>query len=114
MADTAVGVRLAPVWTDPGMDFSLTAVARIRAAGRGHLPAGESPRILVTPMIPALVAAIVALSRLAGASTPVLEAEVNPLRVGRMGEGAVAVDAVIRLAGDGQAPSDVVSSPTRR
>ena len=48
--------------------------------------------------VDALVRAIVAISKFAAANAAVLQAfEVNPLMVGPMGEGAIAVDCVLTV-----------------
>ena len=73
-----IGVMIAEV-------RSLTALAGYR--GR---PAGD---------LDALAHAIVALSRLAGDAS-IAEAEINPLIVRPAGEGVVAVDALVKLAGN--------------
>jgi succinyl-CoA synthetase beta subunit len=89
---SGVAVRIAPV-TKQGARAMIAGVASL-APIRGFrgLPKGD---------VAALADAIVALSSLAHLEgTPVLEAEVNPLIVGPAGEGVLAVDATLRLAGD--------------
>ena len=47
----------------------------------------------------ALAEAVAAVSRLASIERPcILEAEINPLYVAKIGEGVLAVDALVRLA----------------
>jgi hypothetical protein len=46
----------------------------------------------------ALAAIVVAISRLAASPVPIEEAEINPVIVKPPGEGAIAVDALVRLA----------------
>ena len=81
-------LRLAPV----DLATAREMIAEVRAfqllAGCRGRPAGD---------VDALARAIVALSRLADDPT-VAEAEINPLIVRQDGQGAVAVDAVVRLA----------------
>jgi acyl-CoA synthetase (NDP forming) len=80
-------LRLAPLDMDTARDM----IAEVRGlkllTGYRGKPAGD---------IDALAQALAALSRLAAEPT-VIEAEVNPLIVRRQGEGAVAVDAVVRM-----------------
>jgi succinyl-CoA synthetase beta subunit len=82
-------LRLAPV----DLDTAREMIAEVRGfallAGYRGKPAGD---------LDALAHAIVALSRLAHDAT-VLDAEINPLIVRPAGEGVMAVDAVVRLAG---------------
>lgn len=87
--DRDVAVNIAPV----DADTARAMIARVRSLGalagwRGG-PAGD---------VEALVAAIVALSRLAIApGQPIAEAEVNPLIVRETGAGVVAVDGLVVL-----------------
>jgi succinyl-CoA synthetase beta subunit len=82
-------LRLAPV----DLDTAREMIAEVRGfallAGYRGKPPGD---------LDALAHAIVALSRLAHDAT-VLDAEINPLIVRPAGEGVMAVDAVVRLAG---------------
>jgi acetate---CoA ligase (ADP-forming) len=83
-------LRLAPV----GLDDAHAMIAEVKAlralAGFRGRPAGD---------LEALAGAIVQLSQLATRDEPVLEAEINPLIVRPAGEGVVAVDALVRVAG---------------
>lgn len=83
--DTAV--RPAPV----GVETAQAMLAELKMlpllTGYRGKPAGD---------VAALARAVAAVSRLA-LSERVLEAEINPLMVGRDGEGAVLLDALIRL-----------------
>lgn len=86
-------VRLAPV--DPTTARKMIADVRglgVLAGFRGAA-AGD---------VDALVDTIVAMSSLAVDRPDVVEAEVNPLSVGAAGEGAVALDALVRVAGGGR------------
>jgi len=68
----------------------IAEVASLKAlAGYRGKPAGD---------LDAVAAALVALSQLANAGD-VVEAEVNPLIVRPRGQGAVAVDALVRMGG---------------
>ncbi|MFC4001622.1 acetate--CoA ligase family protein [Prauserella oleivorans] len=83
-------VRLAPVDADTARGM----IADVRGLGtltgfRGA-EAGD---------VDALVDTIVAVSNLAVDRPDVVEAEVNPLSVGPVGEGAIALDALVRVAG---------------
>jgi acyl-CoA synthetase (NDP forming) len=82
-------LRLAPVDVDTAREMIAEVRGFALLAGYRGKPAGD---------LDALADAIVALSRLAHDAT-VLEAEINPLIVRPAGEGAIAVDAVVRLAG---------------
>jgi acyl-CoA synthetase (NDP forming) len=82
-------VRPAPV--DEVQARAMIADVKGLAVIRGYrnLPEGD---------VPALASAVSALSRLALLQgTKVLEAEINPLMVGRAGTGVIAVDALVRL-----------------
>jgi len=82
-------VRPAPV--DEVQARAMIADVKGLAVIRGYrnLPEGD---------VPALASAVSALSRLALLEgTKVLEAEINPLMVGRAGTGVIAVDALVRL-----------------
>jgi len=81
-------VRPAPV--DEAQARAMIADVKGLAVIRGYrnLPEGD---------VAALAAAVSALSRLALADAKVLEAEINPLMVGRAGTGVIAVDALVRL-----------------
>jgi acyl-CoA synthetase (NDP forming) len=84
-------LRLAPVDLETAHAMIVEVKAlRILSGYRGR-PAGD---------LDALAAAIVALSQLATRTHPlVVEAEINPLLVLERGKGVVAVDALVRLAG---------------
>jgi acyl-CoA synthetase (NDP forming) len=109
LVSVGLGGRLTEVYRDVALELApvdlATAremIARVKgfAALRGYrgLPAGD---------LEALAEAVVAVSRLALVDAPaVAEAEINPLVLGREGEGAVAVDAVVVLA---PAPAGAVS-----
>src|SRR5262249_19371095 len=81
-------LRVAPVDLDTAHEMIAEVRGFATLAGYRGRPAGD---------LDALARAIVALSRLAEDAT-VAEAEINPLIVRRKGEGAVAVDALVRLA----------------
>lgn len=87
-ADRAI--RMAPVDLDTARDMILEVRGfRLMEGFRGK-PAGD---------IEALAQAIVGISRFGSISEPaVVEFEVNPVIVGRQGEGVAAVDAVARVA----------------
>lgn len=82
-------VRLAPVDVDGARsmisELSITKVFQ----GFRNKPHGD---------LEALAHAIVAMSQLAHESTVVVDAEINPLIINRVGEGVVAVDALIAIA----------------
>jgi acyl-CoA synthetase (NDP forming) len=83
-------LRLAPV----GLDDARAMIAEVKAfralAGFRGKPPGD---------LEALANAIVKLSLLAVLDEPVLEAEINPLMVRPAGQGVIAVDALVRIAG---------------
>ncbi|KRR17829.1 acetate--CoA ligase family protein [Bradyrhizobium retamae] len=82
-------IRLAPVDVDGARsmisELSITKVFQ----GFRNKPHGD---------LEALAHAIVAMSQLAHESTVVVDAEINPLIINRVGEGVVAVDALIAIA----------------
>jgi acyl-CoA synthetase (NDP forming) len=81
-------LRLAPVDLATAQEM-IGEVCALRAlAGYRNRPAGD---------LDAVARVLVALSQLANADDPVLEAEINPLMVLPQGHGAVAVDALVRL-----------------
>jgi acyl-CoA synthetase (NDP forming) len=82
-------LRLAPV--DPAEAREMVGEVKMTAALSGYRgrPAGD---------LGALARAIVALSKLADDPT-VMEAEINPMIVRPVGQGVVAVDALVKLAG---------------
>jgi succinyl-CoA synthetase beta subunit len=83
-------LRLAPVDLTEARAMIGEVKALKALTGYRGKPAGD---------LDALAQALVALSQLAVMEEPaVLEAEVNPLIVGRVGEGVVAVDALVKLA----------------
>jgi acyl-CoA synthetase (NDP forming) len=83
-------LRLAPVDLDTAREMIAEVKALEALAGYRGKPAGD---------LEALAQAIVALSQLAVVEDlNVAEAEINPLLVRRVGEGVVAVDALVRLA----------------
>ena len=85
-------IRLAPVDMDTAREMIGEVKAIHALQGYRGRPAGD---------LDALAAAIVALSRFAVIADPiVVEAEINPLMVMERGKGVVAVDAVVRLAGE--------------
>ncbi|ASR36120.1 6-carboxyhexanoate--CoA ligase [Prauserella marina] len=83
-------VRLAPVDTDTARDM----IADVRGLGTlsGFRGADSGD-------IDALADTIVAISNLATDRPDVIEAEINPLTVGTPGNGAVALDALVRVTG---------------
>jgi acetate---CoA ligase (ADP-forming) len=83
-------LRLAPVDLDTAREMIAEVRGLIPLSGYRGKPKGD---------LDALAQAIVALSRLADDST-VAEAEINPLIVRPAGQGVVAVDALVKLAGN--------------
>ncbi|MGP0093790.1 MAG: acetate--CoA ligase family protein [Xanthobacteraceae bacterium] len=81
-------LRLAPVDLGQAREMIEEVRALRPLAGFRGKPAGD---------LQALAQAVVALSALATAAEPVLEAEINPMIVRRAGEGVVAVDALMKL-----------------
>jgi succinyl-CoA synthetase beta subunit len=81
-------LRLAPVDRDTARDMIAEVRGFATLAGHRGKPGGD---------LDALAEAIVALSRLAFDSS-VVEAEINPLIVRPVGQGVIAVDALVRLA----------------
>lgn len=85
-------MRLAPVDRETAWNMIHEVKALATLSGYRGQPEGD---------LEAVADNIVALSRLAEITdTTVLEAEINPLKVRGRGEGAVAVDALVRVAGD--------------
>jgi succinyl-CoA synthetase beta subunit len=82
-------LRLAPVDLATAQEMIGEVKALQALAGYRGRPAGD---------LAALAQALVALSQLAVADEPIIEAEVNPLIVKPQGQGVVAVDALVRLA----------------
>jgi len=83
-------LRLAPVALDTAREMIAEVRGLAPLSGYRGKPVGD---------LDALAHAVVALSRLA-ADEMVLEAEINPLIVRPVGEGVMAVDAVVRLAAE--------------
>jgi succinyl-CoA synthetase beta subunit len=83
-------VRLAPLDLDTARDMiSELSISRIFSGFRNK-PQGD---------LEALARAIVSMSQLAvDESVVVVDAEINPLMINRVGEGVVAVDALVTLA----------------
>jgi len=81
-------LRLAPLDLAQAREMIEEVRALRPLAGFRGRPAGD---------LEALAQAVVALSALATIEEPVLEAEINPLIVRPIGEGVVAVDALVRL-----------------
>ncbi|WP_425842279.1 acetate--CoA ligase family protein [Streptomyces fractus] len=90
-ADSAV--RLAPVTQETAHEMIREVKGLTPLTGYRGAPAGDTD---------ALAEAIVALSRLATDHPEVLEAEANPVSVGMVGKGVVALDALVRRAHDGR------------
>ncbi|HWC22743.1 MAG TPA: acetate--CoA ligase family protein [Flexivirga sp.] len=82
-------VRLAPIDADTAREMISEVKGLSVATGYRGLPRGD---------IEALVDAMVNMSRLAVTAPDVLEAEVNPLSIGRDGDGVTALDALVRRA----------------
>jgi acyl-CoA synthetase (NDP forming) len=80
-------LRLAPVDRDEAQAMIAEVKALKALAGYRGRPKGD---------LDALADAIVAISQ---AGAEVIEAEINPLLVGREGDGVLAVDAVVSVAG---------------
>jgi acetate---CoA ligase (ADP-forming) len=81
-------LRLAPVDLATAKEMIGEVRGLAALAGYRNRPPGD---------LDALARAVVALSRLATMDEPVAEAEINPLMVRPQGQGAVAVDALVRL-----------------
>jgi succinyl-CoA synthetase beta subunit len=82
-------IRLAPVDLD-GARSMIAELAIMRVfQGFRNKPHGD---------LEALAQAIVAMSQLALENTRVVDAEINPLIINRVGEGVVAIDALVALA----------------
>jgi succinyl-CoA synthetase beta subunit len=83
-------LRLAPVDLDTAREMIAEVRGLVPLSGYRGKPKGD---------LDALAQAIVALSRLAD-DTTIAEAEINPLIVRPAGQGVVAVDALVKLAGN--------------
>jgi acetyl-CoA synthetase len=93
-------VTLLPPFTAKSIEAALgrLKISKLLAGFRGK-PAGD---------IPALVATVLACARYAEANlNTLLELDINPVIVRPAGLGAVAVDALIRLAGSGRTPAQM-------
>jgi len=82
-------LRLAPVTVDQAREMVAEVKAMQIARGFRGGPEGD---------LEALVETVVAVSQLAVTRADVVEAEINPVAVQRVGEGVVALDALVRLA----------------
>ncbi|WP_101523424.1 acetate--CoA ligase family protein [Nocardioides houyundeii] len=82
-------LRLAPVTAEQAHEMVAEVKAMQIARGFRGGPEGD---------LEALVETVVAVSQLALARPDVVEAEINPVAVQRVGEGVIALDALVRLA----------------
>jgi acyl-CoA synthetase (NDP forming) len=100
-----VALRLAPVDASGAREMIAEVAGFAALRGFRGLPRGD---------LEALAQAVAAMSRLALVDAPcIAEAEINPLIVGREGEGVVAVDAVLVLEQQPPAPPSEAARPPR-